>query len=225
MLGDDFVGYIRYNKDLPNNIWNKKDFDMCGLGEKNRFIAKIKYFKRCIRWSKQRIVRGYADVDCWNMFRYLQMLIPDMLQDLRDHRTGSPGYLGKNYMNAEGILVNDTCHEEWNEILDKMIFLWKESREEACSRKNPHEEEYHTTIAEFYKKYGILGEKLQTEAELEENKKRGGGGTVHFMNELPEYKDIYEKYWAVERKLEEYREKCKDEALDMMKEYFYLLWD
>lgn len=42
MLGDDFVGYIRYNKDLPNNIWNKKDFDMCGLGEKNRFIAKIK---------------------------------------------------------------------------------------------------------------------------------------------------------------------------------------
>ena len=26
-----------------------------------------------------------------------------------------------------------------------------------------------------------LGEKLQTKAELEENNKRGGGGTIHFM--------------------------------------------
>ena len=42
------------------NIWNKEDFDMCGLGKKNKFIAKIKHIKRCIRWSKQRIVRGYV---------------------------------------------------------------------------------------------------------------------------------------------------------------------
>ncbi len=45
---------------------------------------------------------------------------------------------------------------------------------------------------ELHNKYGFLGEKLQTEAELEANRKRGGGGTVHFMNELPEYKKIYE---------------------------------
>ena len=64
-----------------------------------------------------------------------------MLQDLRDNRSGSLGYLGDNYTNEEGILVNDTCHTEWNKILDKMIFLWRESREETCSRKNPFEEE------------------------------------------------------------------------------------
>ena len=56
------------------------------------------------------------------MFGYLQRLIPDMLQDLRDNRSGSPGYLGDNYKNEEGILVNDTCHAEWDKILDKMIF-------------------------------------------------------------------------------------------------------
>ncbi len=43
---------------------------------------------------------------------------------------------------------------------------------------------------------------MQTEAELEANRKRGGGGTVHFMNELPEYKEIYERHYAEERKLE-----------------------
>lgn len=30
---------------------------------------------------------------------YLQDLIPEMLQDLRDDHDGFPGYLGKNYMN------------------------------------------------------------------------------------------------------------------------------
>lgn len=224
-MGDDFMGYIRNNRDLSSNIWKKEGFDMCGLGEKSKFVAKIKHIKRCIKWSKQRIVRGYADIDRWNMFDYLQMLIPDMLQDLRNNRMGSPGYLGENYTNDEGILVNDTCHEEWDKILDKMIFLWRELKEETCTRKNPYEEEYSKAFDEFHQKYGILGEKLQTEAELEENKKRGGGGTVHFMDELPEYRDIYEKYRAEGYKLDEYREKCKNEALDMLKEYFYSLWD
>ena len=109
------------------------------------------------------------------MFSYLQTLILVMLQDLRDHRMGSPGYLGENYTNDEGILVNDTCHEEWDRILDRMIFLWRESREETCSRKNPYEAEYDKASDKFHKKYVFFGHKLQTEGELEENRKRGGG--------------------------------------------------
>ena len=58
------------------------------------------------------------------------MLLPDMLEYLKNHRCGSPGYLGENYTNADGILVNDTCHEAWDKILDRMIFLWRETDEE-----------------------------------------------------------------------------------------------
>ena len=112
------------NATLVNNIWNKEGFIMCGLGEKSKVIAKIKHMRRCVRWSWQRIFRGYADCDKWNMYSYLQKLIPEMLQDMRDNRHGSPGYLGENYKNEEGILVNDTCHEEWDKILDHMIFLY-----------------------------------------------------------------------------------------------------
>lgn len=213
------------NKDLPNNIWNREGFVMCGLGGRIRLWKKIKHIRKCIRWSKQRVVRGYADIDKWNMYHFLQTLIPDMLQDLRDDRWGSPSFLGENYTNDEGILVNDTCHEEWNKILDHMIFFWRESKEETCGRKNPYDKEYDAASKEFDDKYGFLGEKLQTEAELEKNRKRGGGGTVHFMNELPEYQEIYEKHYAEERKLEAYRAECKDKALDLLKEYFYSLWD
>lgn len=208
-----------------NNIWDKEGFQMCGLGEKSRIIARIKYFGKCIRWSRQRIVRGYADCDKWSMYSYLQNLIPDMLQDLRDKRHGSPGYLGKNYTNADGILVNDTCHEEWDMILDRMIFLWRESNESTCIRKNPYDYEYQKAHKEFTEKYGLLGEKLQTVEELEENRKCGGGRTIHFMKELSEYKEISDKYDVEERKLEEYRNKSKDDALDMMKKYFFDLWD
>ena len=60
-----------------------------------------------------------------------------------------------------------------------------------------------------------------SKAELEENKKRGGGGTIHFMDEIPEYKEIYEKHREEDEKLEKYREECKDEAIDMLKEFFF----
>lgn len=121
----------------PMNIWNKYDFAMSGLGKKSKILAKIKHFFKCVKWSKQRITRGYCDRDVWEMFSFLQTLIPDMLQTLKDTRTGSPGYLGENYTNENGILVNDTCHEEWNCILDKMIFLWREAEHKSEHRMTP----------------------------------------------------------------------------------------
>lgn len=209
----------------PMNIWNKYDFAMSGLGKKNKLLAKIKHIRKCIKWSKQRIVRGYCDYDVWEMFSFLQTIIPDMLQTLKDTRMGSPEYLGENYTNEDGILVNDTCHKEWDKILDRMIFFWREVDEDTCSQKNPYDEAYTKAMTEFHDKYGVFGAKLQTENELEENKKRGGGGTVHFMNELPEYREISNKYHKEEKRLEEYRNFCKDEAMDMLKQYFFSLWD
>lgn len=208
-----------------NNIWNRYDFAMCGLGEKSMLWGKIKHIKRCLSWSKQRIVRGYSDFDIWNMYGYLQTLLPDMLQHMKDNRHGSPSFLGENYTNEEGFMVNDTCHVEWDEILDRMIFLWKETDENTCSKKNPYEEEHSKTHDEFTERYGFLGEKLQTKEELEENRKRSGRGTVHFMDELPEYKEISDKYREEERRLEQYRNDCKDKAMDMLKMYFFALWD
>ena len=66
---------------------------------------------------------------------------------------------------------------------------------------------------------------LWDKEELEENRKRGGGSTVHFMSELSEYKEISEKYHAEELELDTYRLGCKNEAMDLLKEHFYALWD
>ena len=45
------------------------------------------------------------------------------------------------------------------------------------------------------------------------------------MDEEPEHKDISDKYFEERDKIEKYRSACKDEAIDMLKEYFYDLWD
>jgi hypothetical protein len=205
---------------MDKNIWNKEDFLMCGLGEKSKILANLKHLRMCIKWSWQRIIRGYADCDKIQMFEYMQYLIIGMLQDLRESRWGSPGYLGENFINEKGILVNKTCHEEWNKILDHMIFLWRELGEDTCTRKNLYEAEYLKAYEVFVEKYGFGGEKLRTDEELEKDRKMGCR-TLHFMRELPEYKDIYDKYYEEERKIEEYRMKCKDEAIDLLKEYFF----
>ena len=67
----------------PMNIWNKYDFALSGLGKKSKILAKIKHFFKCVKWSKQRITRGYCDCDVWEMFSFLQTLISDMLQTLK----------------------------------------------------------------------------------------------------------------------------------------------
>ena len=206
------------------NIWNPHDFAMCGFGEKHKLLAKIHHFRKCIIWSRQRVTRGYADCDIWEMFSFLQTLIPDMLQQLKDTRTGSPGYLDGKYTDEHGISTDVTCHEEWDRILDRMIFLWRETDEETCSQKNPYEEEHSRAFDEFTDKYGLFGFELQTEEEKEESR-RGGGRRVHFLHELPEYKEISDRYDEEESRLEEYRRSCKDEAMDMLKQHFFNLWD
>lgn len=233
----------QYEDDSMLNIWRGNGFAMCGLGKKSRTLAKIKHFFRCMKWSKQRMHRGFADCDVWSMYSYLQELMPAMLQYLKDNRMGSPSYLAyaedneedKPHLMGDQILMdkktsddeNDgfsKSHREWDKILDRMIFLWRELDEETCSKKNPYEETHMKAFEEFSDKYGFLGQKLETEEEKKKLKK-SGGHYVHFMSELPEYAEIDRLYMEEEKRLAEYRVKCKDEAFDLMKKYFFDLWD
>ena len=143
----------------------------------------------------------------------MEMIVDEMLAILNDR----DAYVQKQ--------IEKNRRIDLDKILDRMIFLWRETDEETCSKKNSYEEEYMKALDEFRDKYGLLGKKLQTPEELEANRKRGGGGTVHFMSELPEYKEISEKYMDEEKMLEQYRIACKDEVMDLMKEHFFALWD
>lgn len=96
--------------------------------------------------------------------------------------------------------------------------------EDKVFAKRIEKTEYGKAYKEFVKRYGLFGEKLQTEEELKESQKHGSR-TMHFMDEISEFKEISEKYFAEDKELEKYREQCKNEAMDLLKEHFFALWD
>ncbi len=177
-------------------------------------------FLRDLKCCGQRIRKGYCYKDLWDIGDWFLKLMPDMLQEYKENRSGSPGCLGEDYTNAEGILCNDTCHKEWDKILEQMIFLFREADEATCIKKNPLEDESNRIYEEFREKYGLLGEKLQTEEE-----KASACSTMHFPSELPEYAQTMEQYHMENRKLEAYRDQCKDEAFTLFSKWFRALWD
>lgn len=178
-------------------------------------------------FEQQRVERGWADSDVWNMCDWFIDTIRPMLQHLRKTHTGSPSYLGTNYENEEGILVNDTCHDEWNEILDRMIFLLGEMREDTCSQKNPYEEDVMSAYDRFHEKYGFFGDGLKTKGEKAAEEERGSY-RMYFPSDEPgrdDIRELFDKYHAEEKKLHDYRNACKDEFFVLFSKHFYALWD
>lgn len=187
-------------------------FPPCKESPKERLKDAGRFFK----YSFQRITKGYCDKDVWNMYDFIQTLMPAMLSELKENRHGYP------VINIED--TSEEAEKRWDKILSKMISAWRDSGEDTCSVKNPYEEEYTKALDEFTDKYGIFGEGLKSEEE-KEREKTSPGRRMHFMDELPEYKDISKKHFDYERKLDAYREQKKNEAFNLTKKYFFGLWD
>lgn len=103
-----------------------------GLGLKDykikhecRFIINFKDFCYELKWAFQRFWRGYDDMYLFNLDSKLDELIPEILKWLRYNRSGSPV-----------LTTEETCHEDWNNVLDEILYHFKESNEETCSEKN-----------------------------------------------------------------------------------------
>ena len=183
-----------------------------------KLFGVFRQFCDDLRCSYQRIKYGYCDYDLWNMYDWFLDLVPRMLEEHKSTRHGSP------VVNEADIGNDEALSRAWDEVLDRMIFLFREASNETCTRTNPYADEYERISEEFREKYGLLGEKLMTDEEREDSHKHGGK-RVHFPDELPEYKDIASKYFAECREIDSYREKSKDEAFALFAKYFYGLWD
>ena len=83
---------------------------------------------------------------------------------------------------------------------------------------------FKAVITEFENKYGVFGEKLLTKAEKAEEKKNGTQ-RVYMLGDLPEYKEISELYFNESRVLDDYRDDCKNKALELFSKWFWDLWD
>lgn len=162
-------------------------------------------------------------MDVWNMFDWFLEVIPSMLEELKGNAHGTPSSL-VNMTDDAHVHDDEESLEKWKSILGEMAYLFRESSEETCEKKNPYEDEYERASEQFISEYGLFGEKLKTPGEIEKERKRGYC-TMHTMGELPEYRDICDKYWDEEKRLNLYRNECKDKAFELLKNWFWALWD
>lgn len=120
--------------------------------EKNIF-KKIRLFFRRLKWAWQRATKGYCDMDYSEIDGWFLSVIPDMLKDFRDLEVHGlpPSFIVDYYNNHkdeysltldEAITgcfdndkekerqyqeITDKADEEYTNVLNRMIFLFKES--------------------------------------------------------------------------------------------------
>lgn len=136
-----------------------------------------------LKWKGQRFKRGYSDCDTWNIDNWFLTIMPKMLQDLKDNLHGHPVEMNQ---------------EEWENLLDKMIYCFKEANEDTCSKIN----EFNT-------------DNLFDTASKED-------GTISI---IAKDEEIHQKWIAREHELAVYRDQKLYEGLDLFKENFRNLWD
>ncbi len=185
----------------------------------------LREIKKGFLFSYQRITKGYCDYDRYSVHDWFLKIMPIMIRDMKEHLHGYPeaaeGLSQRLILEDEN---QDHGFQAWKDTLEQMAFLFNEADEKTCQKKNPYEKEHQQALNEFIEKYGLFGEKLMTEEE-QEQKNQTGNTTMHFMSELPEYEELDRLYMEEDAKLQAYRCKCKDEAMELFNCWFWHLWD
>ena len=92
-------------------------FSGCFYKSPRFWLKNIKMFFRCIKWSYQRITRGYCDADLWDYFTYHSELIIQSLTSFVNNHNGFPTYL-----NDDTKIEND---EQWVIYLTEIVNHFK----------------------------------------------------------------------------------------------------
>ena len=195
-----------------SGIW--KPFSQPKYKRPWQIIRLIRQIGRDIKWSHQRIWKGYCDYDLFSIDDWFMKIMPEMLRVFKKTRHGSP--VAVNYHSHAVFLDeeerNQDVHEEWDKKLDRMIFLLGEMDETSCSQQNLYEDAYFEAVQKL----------------MEPPVEHADGSSTHRypdLKEYPEYRELHENYHTEENRLKQYRLDCKQEFFELFSTHFYDLWD
>lgn len=184
---------------LQNAVFNKSHY-------KNIFhpLYNIRQLWADVRASAQRINRGYSDYDTMDIDCWFINTIPNMLESF--------------------LAINKT----WGSFpASFQLEIFEE-----------HKNEIGCTFDEYRANYEGRFEKLHERLDSEAREKWRGiiENMIFLFRESDEdystKRNPYEdapcrdsKYWDAERELDDYREKCKNQAFELFSKYFWNLWE
>ena len=129
------MGTKRKKGYVPRRSWSifdRETYHWAWVDKK--FFGVFDCFRKDLRYCRQRIKKGYCDADLYSIYDWFLEIVPAMLEQYKKTRHGSPGILGENYENEDGILVNDTCYREG---LPKITTVLSMQYFGYCTREHP----------------------------------------------------------------------------------------
>ena len=169
-----------------------------------RFCGDI---KQCI----QRINRGYSDYDAVDIDNWFLNTIPNMLET----------FLKIN--ESWGSFPAEFQYEIYEKHKDEIACSYEEYRANCYGKYDSFHEKYDDEAREQWR--GIIKRMIFLFKEAHEDYcQRINPYKQGYLKDIKN-KEISEKYWKEELLLDEYREKCKNEAFELFSKYFNHLWE
>ena len=212
---------------------------------KPSLYRKFKNWKFERKMKKQRYKQGYSDSDCWNLHYWMTDILPKMIYNLRDMKQGAPeeefeefenlplewvnefalkftkqieenSKKGEDYDYTDTICfwsgtVKDRCFCRWWIILSRIAWCLEQASSDL-EVYNEYKEEFNKQFSEnFFDSIEISSENKNLK--------------TYTIKESKIDEKLKENYYDREKEIWKQKEAYKDEALNLIKKYFYNLWD
>lgn len=208
-----------------------------------------------LRMDFQRFHKGYADCDWWDFSYHFLSNTPKLMKDLRDYCHGAAereyeeiesypiefieyakkeieqgniraGNTGKDYEDWEFDLYDHFIR--YKIILTRIAWCLEQADDSVTDIENEYQDEYDKQcwgddsdiegekfdLSKWFKKHSVVSE----------FDKKGKPKLYRIViNDVDP--DLEKKYWNRNKEIDEYRNARKNEAFDLLKKYFYTLWD
>jgi len=141
--------------------------------------------------------------------------MPKMLTDFKKGLHGCPGQLVDDDESSQDF---EKGMKAWKDILDRMIFCFREMNEETCSMKNEYEDEYHEQLHKPNEGKSVRD--WFTPCGEDEH-----GEKLYHWNTRNVEPELDKKYRQRMHEINDYKEKMKNEGFELFCKYFDNLWD
>jgi len=192
---------------MSEHVW--RPFSDYAYKKPWRIRDLLKQIRKDIKWSHQRIWKGYCDYDLYSIYDWFLEIMPPMLEEYKKKRHGSP--VGKNKEIQSMIMTEEereeSIHTQWDNTLDRMVFLLREMNEKS----NPYTDKYFSMISKY--REGPI--------------KEPDGSVSYRYAEVtePADKELERKYCEETQRIDAHRVDCKKKFFELLSEHFYDLWD
>ena len=183
-----------------------------------RIFYKIKKIPQEIKHVYQRVRKGYSYRDLWNIDYWFMEIMPNMLTDFKKNLNGCPSQFTNREDDGKEEQDVEKGIKEWEEVIERMIFCFREMNDDTCSMKNEFEDDY-------FEQWNKPNEGKTVKERFIPCGEDEQHGKLYRLNKGEIDPELEKKYRKKMLEIDAYKDKMKTEGFELFSKYFWHLWD